>query len=58
MTSEFIPNASAQLLYLGFPIGAIAPVILFYLHKRFPRSHFNRWNFAIIADGAQTVPQS
>ncbi|KAJ9116430.1 hypothetical protein QFC22_004872 [Naganishia vaughanmartiniae] len=49
-----------KILYLGFPLGAAVPIACWYLHKRYPNSriNFKKINFAIVCDGASTVPQS
>ncbi|KAI5450685.1 hypothetical protein NCC49_002941 [Naganishia albida] len=49
-----------QILYLGFPLGVAIPLVCWYLHKRYPdtRFDFKKINFAIICDGATTVPQA
>ncbi|KAJ9099235.1 hypothetical protein QFC21_004115 [Naganishia friedmannii] len=53
-------DPTGQILYLGFPLGATVPIACWYLHKRYPNSriNFKKVNFAIICDGASTVPQS
>ncbi|EAL21541.1 hypothetical protein CNBD0090 [Cryptococcus deneoformans B-3501A] len=41
-------------LTYGFVVGAAAPVIIWLLHKRFPRARFNLWNTTIFFSGAAT----
>jgi hypothetical protein len=48
----------SQWLYLGFPIGAVLPFAVYWLHKRYPDKMFDRVIWPIILDGGQTVPQA
>ncbi len=50
-------RSSSQWLYLGFPLGAIAPLILYQLHKRYPDKKFNKIVVPLICNGANTIPQ-
>ncbi|KAG0072907.1 hypothetical protein BGZ89_001582 [Linnemannia elongata] len=38
-------------VYYGFPLGAILPIILWVLSKRFPSIHWSQFNITIIAGG-------
>ncbi|KAF4778190.1 OPT oligopeptide transporter [Colletotrichum scovillei] len=38
----------------GFPAGAIAPIIIWLLHKKFPRARFDLWNSTIFFASAAT----
>ncbi|KXH64252.1 OPT oligopeptide transporter [Colletotrichum nymphaeae SA-01] len=38
----------------GFPAGAIAPIIIWLLHKKFPKARFDLWNSTIFFASAAT----
>ncbi|OLN98074.1 Oligopeptide transporter 2-like protein 2 [Colletotrichum chlorophyti] len=38
----------------GFPAGAVAPIIIWLLHKKFPRARFDLWNSTIFFASAAT----
>ncbi|CED83030.1 Sexual differentiation process protein ISP4 [Phaffia rhodozyma] len=44
-------------LYLGFPIGVAVPVLMYYLHKKYPSRGFDKIVFPIICSGATLLPQ-
>ena len=47
-----------KLLYLGFPIGAVLPVIPWYLSKRYPKQRFwKKLSLPLILDGSAMAPQ-
>nr|WVH01953.1 OPT family small oligopeptide transporter [Naematelia aurantialba] len=46
-----------EVLYLGFLLGAIVPVVCWLAHKRWPRMKWNKVVFPIICSGATIVPQ-
>jgi len=47
-----------QVLYFGFLIGAIVPIVLFYAHKRWPGYKLHKVVFPIICNGASNVPEN
>ncbi|KAJ0287933.1 hypothetical protein COL154_005555 [Colletotrichum chrysophilum] len=38
----------------GFPAGAVAPIIIWLLHKKFPKARFDLWNSTIFFASAAT----
>jgi MFS family permease len=40
-----------RIIPYGFLLGAVAPIIIFALHKRFPRAKFHLWNTTIFFSG-------
>lgn len=44
-------------LYMGFVLGAIVPIALYWAHKRWPGKKLNKVVFPIICSGATLVPQ-
>lgn len=45
----FVVSAYSPLLY-GFLLGALAPVLIWGLHRRFPKAKFNLWNTTIFTN--------
>jgi OPT family oligopeptide transporter len=52
----FSPGQVYQLLLIGFPLGAILPVIFYYLSKKWPRSPFQYAMAPIILGGNGAIP--
>ncbi|KAG2185685.1 hypothetical protein INT44_002478 [Umbelopsis vinacea] len=46
----FADSTYTPLLY-GFLVGAVAPMILYILHRRFPKARFDLWNVTIFFGG-------
>ncbi|TDZ18212.1 Oligopeptide transporter 2 [Colletotrichum orbiculare MAFF 240422] len=38
----------------GFPAGAVAPLVIWFLHKKFPKARFDLWNSTIFFASAAT----